>query len=177
MTSSFRISLLALLSFCIGWAISPAGYASELSFLQRSLGDFPDDLKAARKQGKVGVFLFFENKDCPFCHRMKTTVFIQTPVQEYFKKHFLVFSVDTVQTDEITDFKGKKMPQKAFFEEISRKRNATPVMAFFDLEGNQTTLYTGATDQEEFMLLGEYIVSGEYKKMPFTRYKRAKKKS
>ena len=50
---------------------------------------------------------------------------------------------------------------------------ATPVMAFYDLDGRQVVRYTGATkDKEEFLLLTDYAAKGLYKEMRFTRYKR-----
>jgi thioredoxin-related protein len=52
------------------------------------------------------------------------------------------------------------------------------VIAFFDLTGKRVVRYTGATsDAEEFMLLGEFVVSGAYKDTSFTRFKRDKRKA
>ena len=46
-----------------------------------------------------------------------------------------------------------------------------------DLEGNQIFKYTGATaNPEEFMWMGEFIVSGAYEETKFSRYKREKRK-
>ncbi len=53
---------------------------------------------------------------------------------------------------------------------------ATPVFAFFDLDGNyiKRARFTGATrDKDEFMLLGKYVVEQAYNDQTFTRYKRA----
>ena len=36
-------------------------------FFQPKFGDFKADLQEARKQGKKGIFLFFEMDECPFC--------------------------------------------------------------------------------------------------------------
>jgi thioredoxin-related protein len=50
---------------------------------------------------------------------------------------------------------------------------ATPVFLFYDLDGNQVARYTGATSGvDEFLWLGEYVVDGGYRDMPFTKYKR-----
>jgi thioredoxin-related protein len=50
---------------------------------------------------------------------------------------------------------------------------ATPVFAFFDLDGNLVARYTGATgDATEFMWLGEYVVQERYKEIAFPAYKR-----
>ena len=141
-------------------------------FFDQTLGDFREELNTARDQGKKGVFLFFESDDCPFCHRMKTTILNQPDVQEAFKKDFLAFTVDVEGDVEITDFQGHAMPSKDFAFKVNNVR-ATPVMAFYDLDGKQVMRYTGATrDKQEFLLLAEFVEKGLYKQMRFTRYKR-----
>lgn len=144
-------------------------------FFDQTLGNFSDELQTARDEGKQGVLIMFEMDECPFCHRMKTRVLNQVEVQDYYKKHFLVFSVDIEGDVEITDFKGKPMKEKDFaFKEY--KVRATPVFGFFDLDGKLITRFTGATnDAREFLWLGEYVVDGHYAKTNFTRYKRQKK--
>jgi thioredoxin-related protein len=73
----------------------------------------------------------------------------------------------------VVDFQGNPDTQKDFALKQFRVR-ATPVFAFFDLDGNLVARYTGATrDQEEFMLLGQYVVDEAYKETTFTKYKRA----
>ena len=147
----------------------------ELAFFDQSLGDFSEELENARDEGKKGVLIFFEMDECPFCHRMKTTILNQQKVVDYFKKHFMIYSVDIEGDVEIVDFKGNTTTQKDFAYKQHRVR-ATPVIAFFDLEGNRIVRYTGATSSpEEFMLLGEFVVSGAYKDTRFTRYKRSKR--
>jgi len=144
-------------------------------FFDETWGDFTEELKKAKAEGKKGVLLFFELDECPFCHRMKETVLNQPKVQEYFKKHFLNFSVDIEGDVEIVNFKGESKTQKDFAFKQNRVR-ATPVFAFYDLTGKKVVRYTGATSSvEEFMLLGEYFVSRSYEKMRFTKYKRLKK--
>jgi len=143
-------------------------------FFSQTLGDFTEELEAAREQGKKGVLIFFEMDECPFCHRMKETVLNQPEVQEYYGKHFLSFAVDVEGDVEIVDFEGRTMPQKDFAFKVNRVR-ATPVFAFYDLSGKQLARFTGATSGvEEFMWLGEFVVDGHYKDMPFTKYKRQK---
>jgi thioredoxin-related protein len=141
-------------------------------FFDQTLGDFSEELVLAKEQGKTGILLMFEMDECPFCHRMKTTVLNQSEVQDYFKQHFLIFPVDIEGDIEITDFQGRTVTQKDFAFQEFRVR-ATPVLGFFDLEGRLVARYTGATrDAEEFLLLGRYVVEGAYKNTSFTRYKR-----
>jgi thioredoxin-related protein len=146
-------------------------------FFDQTFGDFSEELEHAREQGKQGVLLMFEMDDCPFCHRMKATVLNQSEIQDYFKAHFLVFPVDVEGDVEMTDFQGNSVSQKDFALKEYRVR-ATPVFAFFDLDGKLVARYTGATrSAEEFLWLGEYVVDGAYAKTSFTRYKREREQA
>lgn len=141
-------------------------------FFDQSLGHFNEELKLARDQGKKGILLFFEMDECPFCHYMKDNVLNQSEVQAFYKENFLNFSVDVEGDVEIVDFEGRTMAQKDFAFKINRVR-ATPVFAFYDLEGKRVMRYIGKTSGvREFMLLGQYVVDGAYKETKFTKYKR-----
>ncbi|WP_455367051.1 thioredoxin family protein [Kaarinaea lacus] len=174
-----RVSILVLtilLMLLANQVPASVGRDPYVYFFNESWGDFSEELAKAKAEGKAGVLLFFEMDECPFCHRMKQTVLNQPEVQEYFRKHLLSFSVDIEGDVEITDFEGNTLRQKEFATKINRVR-ATPVFAFYDLEGKQVVRYTGATTGiEEFLWLGEYFVSGEYKNTKFTAYKRMKRK-
>lgn len=142
----------------------------EKYFFDQKLGDFKSELVTAKKEGKQGVLLMFELEDCPFCHRMKTTILNQSEVQDYYRKHFLIFSVDAKGDNPMTDFTGKETTEKQFA--VENRIRATPVFAFFDLEGKLISRLTGAAkDNIEFMQYGRYVAEGHYKSMPFAKYK------
>jgi len=171
------ITFLLLLLVFSASVQAAAGRDPYTYFFNETLGDFSEELKKAKAEGKKGILLFFEMDECPFCHRMKTTVLNQPDVQKYFRQHFLNFSVDIEGDVEMTSFKGESMSQKDFSFKVNRVR-ATPVFAFYDLQGEQVVRYTGATSSiEEFMWLGEYMEKGLYKKMRFTKFKRQKAKA
>ena len=141
-------------------------------FFQDTFGDFQEELAAARDEGKQGVLIFFEMDECPFCHRMKQTVLNQPEVQDYYRKHFRLFAVDIEGDIEIVDFAGEHKKQKDWAFQDNQVR-ATPVIAFYDLDGKRIARYTGATSGvEEFMLLGQFVAEGQYKTTNFTKYKR-----
>lgn len=145
-------------------------------FFQESFGDFQEETEIAQEEGKAGIFVFFEMDECPFCHYMKTHVLNQKSVQEYFRENFRIVTVDIEGDVEITDFDGTSMKAKDFALKKHRVR-ATPVMAFFDLEGNRVFRFTGKTSgPEEFLMMGEFVVSGAYKNQKFNRYKREQRK-
>jgi thioredoxin-related protein len=166
------ISATLLLAAQMGGAVAESRDPGQY-FFDQTFGDFSEELQNARDQGKQGLLLMFEMDECPFCHRMKNTVLNQPQVQDYFKAHFMIFPVDVEGDIEVTDFQGNPTAQKDFALKQFRVR-ATPVFAFFDLEGNLVARYTGATrDSDEFMLLGQYVVDGAYRETTFTKYKHA----
>ncbi|WP_455218161.1 thioredoxin family protein [Kaarinaea lacus] len=171
-----RLVIIFLLFVSATSASAAVGRDPYVHFFNETWNDFHEELAKAKEEGKKGIFLFFELDDCPWCHRMKATILNQPEVQEYYRKHFLNFSVDIEGDIEIVDFKGETYTQKEFAEKINRVR-ATPVMAFYDLEGNQVVRFTGAaTHVEEFFWLAEYYLDEHYKKTNFTKFKRQKKK-
>ncbi|HID47071.1 MAG TPA: thioredoxin [Chromatiaceae bacterium] len=166
--------ILAVLLMVLSVGVSAQSRDPEQYFFDQSFGDFSEELQTAREQGKKGILIMFEMDECPFCHRMKTTVLNQPKVQEYYKKHFLIFSVDIEGDIEISDFQGNPMTMKDFAFKQFRVR-ATPVFQFFDLQGKpiKRGRYTGATkNSDEFLLLGKYIVERKYTDTSFTQYKR-----
>jgi thioredoxin-related protein len=175
MSIRFPTPLLAVLLASVAQlaAATAAPRDPDQFFFDQTFGDFREELQTAREQDKIGVLLMFEMEECPFCHRMKTRVLNQPEVQDYFKQHFLIFSVDVEGDVEVTDFDGNLAAQKEFALKQFRVR-ATPVFAFFDLDGNLVARYTGATrNADEFMLLGRYVIDGAYRDTTFTKYKRA----
>ena len=174
-----RLSTL-LLGLCLLMSLNAPGAVPNRDpseyFFDQNLGDFSEELENAREQGKTGILLFFEQEECPFCHRMKTTVLNRPEVQDFYKEHFLIFPVDIEGDVEIVDFEGNTRTEKDFAFREHRVR-ATPVFGFFDLDGKLVTRYTGATrSTEEFIWLGEYVVNGVYEDMTFARYKRQRSK-
>ncbi len=140
-------------------------------FFMPNLGDFQTELAAARQEGRKGILLMFEMDECPFCHRMKSTILNQSEVQDWYREHFLIYTVDVKGDAALTDFKGRQTTEKAFA--LEQRARATPAFIFYDLEGNPVARYTGATQsKEEFLLLGRYVLEGAYKSVPFNVYKR-----
>jgi len=145
-------------------------------FFNETWGDLPEELKNAKEDGKKGIFIFFELVECPFCHYMKKNVLNQPKVQAFYRKHFLNFVIDIEGDVEMVNFKGKTVKLKDFAFKEYRVR-ATPVMAYFDLNGKLIYRHTGKTSGvDEFMWLGEYIVNEVYKKkIRFSKFKRQKR--
>ncbi|VAW91491.1 FIG01182641: hypothetical protein [hydrothermal vent metagenome] len=146
-------------------------------FFQETWGDFVEETIRAKSEGKKAIMIFFEMDECPFCHYMKTNVLNQPSVQEFYRKNFLLFSVDIEGDVEMVNFKGQTVKQKDFAFKENRVR-ATPVIAFFDFDGKRIHRHTGKTSGvSEFMVMGEYVASGSYKTMRFSKYKKMLRKN
>ena len=165
------------LSFLLVFIVSQAVHAAEPPrdpykyFFHESFGDFTEELETAKEEGKKGILLFFEMDECPYCHYMKNKVLNQRKVQEYYRKNFKIFAVDVEGDIEIKIFNGETMKMKEFALKKHRVR-ATPVFAFYDLDGKKIHSKIGKTSSvDEFLLMGKYIAEGIYKDVKFTRYK------
>ncbi len=159
------------------WAVS-AGAAAPVTrdpmthFFDQTFHNLPEEAVAARAEGRLGIMVMFMDADCPWCAKMKANVLNRAEVQDYFRKHFRSIEVDVNGDVPITDFSGKEMSQKDFAFKLHRVR-ATPVFIFFGLDGKVLTRYTGATrDAQEFLWLGEFVVSGAHASTNFASYKR-----
>ncbi|HMM47954.1 MAG TPA: thioredoxin family protein [Thiobacillaceae bacterium] len=142
-------------------------------FFQPKFGDMQADLQEAKKQGKKGIFLFFEMDDCPFCERMRATILNQADVQDAYRAQFLLYSIDVNGDTQMTDFQGKDTTEKAFA--LAHRVRATPALLFFDLDGKMVARHTGPTkNKAEFLLLGKYVAEGAFASEPFAKYKQGK---
>jgi len=139
-------------------------------FFDISEDNFKEDAIVAKEDGKKAIMIFFDMANCPFCAKMERTVLNQNDVVKYYKKNFAIFEVDINGKIEIADFKGKIMTQEEFANK--NRVRATPVIAFFDLDGKRIFSRTGYTNKKEFLVLGQYIAQEKYKTENFVRYKR-----
>lgn len=160
-----------LLRFILVWlaALTLAQAAPGDAFFDTSLGDYPAELQAARQQGKLGVLLVFEAEGCPFCKRMREQVLSQPEVQQYFRRHFNIFSVDINGSVTMTGFDGKEQTEKAYARAL--KVRGTPSFFFFAVDGREMARYSGATrDAGMFMLLGRFVAEGHWRNTTFEQF-------
>ena len=141
-------------------------------FFHQSFNNLDEELEIAAEENKSGVFIMFSDKDCPWCLKMKNTIMNRVEVQEYYRQHFRLLTVDIRGDTPMTDFDGNEVSEKDFAFKQHRVR-ATPVFMFFDSSGKKTMRLTGIVrDAKEFLWLGEFVVSGAYQNTNFTKYKR-----
>lgn len=158
--------LLAVWLATLGLAHAAPGDA----FFDTSLGDYAAELKTAQQQGKQGILLVLEAEGCPFCKRMREQIMSRPEVQQYFHRHFNVFTVDINGSILVTGLDGKEQTEKNFVRGLKFK--GTPSFHFFSTDGREMARYTGAArDTETFLALGRYVVEGHWQKMTFDQFK------
>ena len=160
-------------------ALTPAWLApaaeerpAETHFFDASFGDLKDELRKARAEGKQGLFLMFAAEACPPCIRMKKTVMNQQRVQDYYRRHFRVLHVDFNGDDEMVDLEGRAMRSKDYAQKVARVRG-TPTFTAIGLDGRELLRHPGPTrDADDFLLLADFVVKGEYRSKAYDTYRR-----
>ncbi|MDP1651433.1 MAG: thioredoxin family protein [Rhodocyclaceae bacterium] len=169
MRNLFRCVFVWLVAMTMAQAAWSATAAD--AFFDTSLGDYAAELKTAQQQGKLGVLLVFEAEGCPFCKRMREQVLSQPTVQQYFHRHFNIFSVDINGSVTVTGIDGKDQTEKIFARTL--KVRGTPSFFFFSPDGREMARYSGATrDAETFLDLGRFVAEGHWQKMTFEQYRK-----
>ena len=142
-------------------------------FFTLTFGDLPEEMDQARDAGKLGMLLFYEAEDCPYCHHMLKQVFNQRDVQEWYRERFVSIAIDIHGDVEMQDFAGVTLPSKVFSDQ--QGVFLTPVMSFVDLSGEEIYRHLGMIGTpQEFLMLGEYIVGGYYKDTRYEDFSKAR---
>jgi len=158
----YRTALAALLSLLL-W--SPA----QAEFMIESLdGDFPQEISDAKQENKRLVIMFHQ-LGCPYCDKMRTRVFPDAKVDDYYSKNFVMIESNIKGNLDIVAPDGKAMSEV----KLARKYRvrATPVFLFLDSDGSTALRLTGFLNAELFVRAGKFVTDGVYKtKTSFYRY-------
>ena len=172
------VILLLITGRSVGFSTSPTPIENspKHDFFHTFNGDLPASLAAAKKGDQFGLVLFFGTQHCRFCHRMKTTVFTKPSVQQFYRQHFQILDIDIESDRQIILF-NKQLSTYQHLAKNSRVR-LTPTIVFINLEGEPVYKHIGIiADSQEFIWLGEYVLSGETAKQNFASFKMYKRRN
>jgi len=142
-------------------------------FFDANTGDLKAELADAKAAGKKAILFMYEQEGCPACLYMKQHVLNRTDVQDLYRRHFAIFSIDINGAVPLQDFTGRDITEKAFA--AAARVRATPTFAFHDLAGTEITRVVGAVrDVDDFKLLAEFVASGAYKTRQFAEFKQSR---
>lgn len=144
---------------------------ADTHFFQPGFRDLPEELESARREGKRGLAIMFEAEDCPPCKRMKRDILSQAKVQDYYRKHFRVISIDFNGDQDVVDPAGKAWTEKRYAGKEGVGIRGTPSFLFLDLQGKEMTRQYGEIRSlDTFMKLGEFVASGAWREGDFKTY-------
>jgi len=144
----------------------------DTQFFHPFLGDLRDELAQARASGRKGLLVMYHFDDCPACKRMRREVLNQAEVQDWFRREFIVVPIDILGARPITDLHGNTLDERAYGRAMTIR--ATPTFDFYGLDGAQLYRHVGGLfSPAEFLLLGQFIVSGAYQGRSFKEYRQS----
>lgn len=166
-------TLLLVLTTAMPAAAADAGTRDAMThFFDANTGDLKAELADAKAAGKKAVLFMYEQEGCPACLYMKQHVLNRTDVQDLYRRHFVIFSIDIKGAVPLQDFTGRDITEKTFAAAAGVR--ATPTFVFHDLAGAEITRVTGAVrDVDEFKLLAQFVASGAYKTRQFAEFKQS----
>jgi thioredoxin-related protein len=159
--------------------IAPTVAAAELrdpsAFFSLNMGDLKAELADARATRRHALLVMFEQEGCPGCAHMRRNVLSRADVQEYYRKHFVNLTVDIHGAVPLKDTTGRDATEKTYAQ--SARVRMTPTIVFYDLNGAEIVRFAGPLETaEEFILLGQFVATGAYKKATFAEYRTQKLK-
>ena len=155
-------------------AVAAEGRDPYQHFFASGADDFRAELADAKRGGKKALFVMFEQDGCSGCIYMKEHVLNRRDVQEYYRRHFISFSINIFGAVPFEDFAGRRVTEKTFAQATGIK--ATPTLIFYDLEGREIArVRRTIRDPAEFILLGEFVASGAYRGRTFPEYSKERK--
>ena len=98
------------------------------SWFQASFLDLADDHREAKAKGKRFAVIF-EQRGCIYCTKMHTEVLARRYINDYVRANFHIVQIDLWGSREVTDFDGRKFPEKKLAERWGVL--FTPAIVFF----------------------------------------------
>ncbi|MBN8982313.1 MAG: thioredoxin family protein [Rhizobiales bacterium] len=172
MTGAGLLSLRAMPA----WAAAKLGDDGiyHMDWYLESFLDLSEDLAGATAKGKRFAVMW-GMKGCPGCKRMHESYMADPKVEAYIRDNFEILHLNFLGSREVTDFDGKKLPEKPFSATYDVK--GTPVIQFFPekadglaaLKGQAREVFrmTGLPEKNEFLAMFRYVREKAYEQSQF----------
>ncbi len=133
-----------------------------------SLGDLRDDLNSAINHGKIGIMVYYGQKNCPYCQKFFDTSLAAEDIKHTIRSHYDVIPIDIWGIDTIIDTDGTRYSER----ELSRhyKTNFTPSLIFYDRSGTAVFRLRGYHSPYQFRAALDYAIGVFYKSVSFRDY-------
>ena len=146
----------------------------QMDWYLESFLDLTEDLNGAAAKGKRFA-INWGLKGCPGCKRMHEIYMADPKVEAYIRDNFEILHLNFLGSRDVTDFDGKKFPEKPFSATYDVK--GTPTIQFFPEkvdglasrkgQAREVARMTGLPEQPEFLAMFRYVREKGYEQGPF----------
>lgn len=144
-----------------------AGQFEIPGWFMRSFLDMPEDVAEASRNGKR-LLLYFGQDGCPYCAALFNTNFSQAHIVDYTRKHFDAIEINIWGDREVTDFSGRKLPEKEFAANLQVR--FTPTILLIGEKGETVLRINGYYPPHLFLAALQYVAERQEGKTTFREY-------
>jgi thioredoxin-related protein len=144
-----------------------AGQFEVPGWFKRSFLDMPEDVAEASRDGKR-LLLYFGQDGCPYCAALFNTNFSQAHIVDYARRHFDAIEFNIWGDREVTDFSGRKLPEKEFAAKL--KVLFTPTILLIGENGETVLRINGYYPPHQFLAALQYVAEKQEGKITFREY-------
>ena len=144
-----------------------AGQFEIPGWFKRSFLDMPEDVAEASRESKR-LLLYFGQDGCPYCAALFNTNFSQPHIVDYTRKHFDAIEINIWGDREVTDFAGRKLPEKEFAAKLQVR--FTPTILLIGEKGETVLRINGYYPPHQFLAALQYAAERQEGKTTFREY-------
>ena len=94
-------------------------------WFKNSFFDLKDDLEESKQAKKIGLAVYFGQKDCAYCKALMEINLKIPNIKKYIQKNFDVIPLDIWNSRQVTDLQGVSLTEREYA--IREKTNFTPL--------------------------------------------------
>jgi len=139
------------------------------AWFKPSFLDLREDIREARSKGKLGIVVYFGQKNCAYCEALLEVNFTQRKdIVSYTQKFFDVVAIDIWGDLDVITPEGKKLTEKQFAD--GKRTNFTPSLLFYNVWGQEVFRMRGYYPPYRFRAGLDYVVGEYYRQESFRNY-------
>ncbi len=139
------------------------------TWFKPSFLNLQEDIKEARNTGKLGLIVYFGQKNCAYCEALLDINFKQRKdIVAYTQKFFDLVAINIWGDLEVTTPEGQTLTEKQYAD--LKKTNFTPSLLFYNTWGQEVFRMRGYYPPYRFRAGLDYVVGEYYRKELFRHY-------
>jgi len=139
------------------------------AWFKHSFLDLRTDLAESKQAGKMGIVVYFGQKNCAYCEKLlKINFGKRTDIIAYMQHYFDVIAIDIWGSLNVTTPDGTELNEQSYADR--EKNQFTPSLIFYDTDGNIMFKIRGYYPPYTFRAALDYITGHYYKREKFSEY-------